>query len=181
MRKRVVLPAVLLAALTVQGCGGGGFATRLPTACPSPGILAEGADLTRYRPGGPQDLTTLEFDARLRGLNGGCAAGRGDRSIEMTLTAAFDVERGAAAEGRSVDLPWFVAVIDRRDETILQRQAFVERATFGRNETRANLQSEPVQLSLPVSESRSAGDYRILVSFQLTEADLALNRRRGPR
>ena len=36
-------------------------------------------------------------------------------------------------------------------------------------------------LSLPVGETRRVQDYRILVSFELTPDDLALNRRRGPR
>lgn len=184
MRVRVVLKAVALpalAALLLQGCGGAGTATRLPTACTMPGLLAEGADLTRYRPGPVQDLTTLEFDAKLTGLNGSCAAGRDDRSIEMQLTAGFSVERGAGSEGRSVEMPWFVAVLDRRNDRILSRQVFVERAGFARNETRASITSAPVSISLPVGEARQAGDYRILVSFLLSEEDLALNRRRGPR
>jgi len=177
MRCGVVLAAMLTASLA--GCGSA--PARLPLACPTPGILSEGADLTRYRPGPVRDLTTLEFDARLSGLSGGCNPGRGDRSIDMQLTASFTVDRGAAAEGRSVDLPWFVAVIDRRDDQVLSRQSFVERFDFGRNETRSTGQSQPVSISLPVSEARRAGDYRVLVSFELSEADLALNRRRGPR
>ena len=97
------------------------------------------------------------------------------------MTAGFSVERGAASEGRSVDLPWFVAVIDRRTDAILSRQGFVERVNFGRNETRSTIDSAPVSISLPVGENRQASDYRLLVSFQLTPEDLALNRRRGPR
>ena len=149
-------------------------------ACPTPGILGDGADLTRHRPGPVQDLTSLEFDARLVGLNGSCRPGRGDRSIEMSLAPSFTVERGPAAEGRVVDLPWFVAVLGPGDE-VLSRQGFVDRIAFGRNETRGTGSGEPVSLSLPVGEGRRATEYRILVSFQLTPEDLALNRRRGPR
>lgn len=178
MRSGFVLAAMMAGLLA--GCGGGPAATA-PVACPRPGLLAEGADLTRYRPGPVQDLTTLEYDARLAGLNGGCRPGRGNRSIEMSLTTGFSVERGPASEGRVADLPWFVAVVDARDERILSRQSFVERVSFARNETRATGSSEPVTLSLPVAEERRAQDYRILVSFELTPEDLALNRRRGPR
>jgi hypothetical protein len=178
MRWRFVLAAVPLLALA--GCGNTSN-SRLPVACPRPGILAEGADLTRYRPGAVRDLTTLEWDARLAGINGGCNPGRNNRSIDVTLTANFTVERGVGAEGRVIDLPWFVAVVDNNDETILNRRSFTERVTFARNETRTTVASEPISLSLPVGETRRGGDYRILVSFELTPDDLALNRRRGPR
>jgi hypothetical protein len=164
----------------LAGCGAGS-GTGLPVACPSPALLAEGADFTRYRPGPVRDLTTQEYDARLTGLSGTCAPGRGNRSIEMQLSVGFSVDRGVAADGRAVELPWFVAVLDRRDDTILSRQEFTESIGFARNETRTSFQSAPVSLSLPVGEGRSPQDYRILVSFALSEEDLALNRRRGPR
>jgi hypothetical protein len=175
---RFVLAALPL--LTLMGCGNAGD-SRLPVACPRPGLLAEGADLTRYRAGLVRDLTTLEWDARLTGLRGGCNPGRGNRSIELTLTAGFTVERGASAEGRVVDLPWFVAVVDANDERILSRRSFTERVNFARNEMRTNVESGEINLSLPVGENRRASDYRILVSFELTPEDLELNRRRGPR
>ncbi|MFC7541735.1 hypothetical protein ACFQU2_22785 [Siccirubricoccus deserti] len=99
----------------------------------------------------------------------------------MRLVANFTVDRGAGAEGRVFDLPWFVAVLDRRDDQVLSRHSFVDRIAFARNETRASGESEPVTISLPVSEHRRGGDYRILVSFELSAEELALNRRRGPR
>jgi hypothetical protein len=179
MRVRLVLAAAL-AALPLAGCGGDG-APSLPVACPRPGILADGADLTRWQPGPVRDLTTLVFDARLTGLNGTCRAGRRDRSIEVALTPAFAVERGPAGGGaRAAELPWFVAVVGPGDE-VLQRRGFVERLAFSRGETRAAGEAEPVRLSLPVGEGRRAADYRIFVSFELTPEEVAVNRRRGPR
>jgi hypothetical protein len=185
MRVRLV-PAVrvaasaIAAALLPAACGSSDR-TALPVACPRPGILADGADLTRWQPGPVRDLTTLVFDARLTGLNGTCRPGRRDRSLEVTLTATFAVERGAAGSGaRVAELPWFIAVVGPGEE-ILQRQSFVERLAFNRGETRAAGETEPVRLSLPVGEERRATDYRIFVSFELTPEDVAVNRRRGPR
>lgn len=171
------LPVLLL--LSLAACGGANDVAA-PIACPTPGLLRDGADLTRYRPGAVQDLTTLDFDARLTGLSGECRAGRRNESVEMLLNAGFSVERGVAASGRSVDLPWFVAVLDP-DGGVLSRQAFTERVAFNRNETRLTGTSERVTVTLPVDDRRRAQDYRVLVSFQLTEAEVTLNRRRGPR
>ena len=178
MRVRLVLAAAALAVLPAA-CGGDG-PPLLPLACPRPGILADGADLTRWQPGPVRDLTTLVYDARLTGLNGSCRAGRRDRSIEVTLTPAFAVERGPAGGGRVAELPWFIAVVGPGEE-VLQRQSFVERLAFSRGETRATGEAEPVRLSLPVGEERRATDYRIFVSFELTPEEVAVNRRRGPR
>ena len=183
MRVRLVLAvAAALAALLPAACGGGtSGGTPLPVACPRPGILADGADLTRWQPGPVQDLTTLVFDARLTGLNGTCRPGRGDRSLEVALTPSFSVERGPAGGGaRAAELPWFVAVVGPGDE-VLQRRTFVERLAFNRGETRAAGEGEPVRLSLPVGEERRATDYRVFVSIELTPEDVAVNRRRGPR
>jgi hypothetical protein len=179
MAMRRVLGAVLPIALVVA-CSSNP-PSRLPVACPTPGLLAEGADLTRYSPGPVRDLTTLEWDARLAGLSGGCNRGKDGRSIDMVLTVGFQVERGAGADTRVVDLPWFVAVVDNRTDQVLSRQTFVDRVSFARNEGRISGQGEPVSLKLPVGESRGAKDYKILVSFVLTPEDLELNRRRGPR
>ncbi|MBK1659146.1 hypothetical protein [Paracraurococcus ruber] len=175
---RFVLAA--LGILALAGCGDTSN-SRLPVACPRPGLIADGADLTRYRPGAVRDLTTLEWDGRLTGLSGGCSPGRNGRSIDVTLTPAFVVERGAGTEGRVVELPWFVAVVNAQDERILSRRSFLDRVNFARNETRVSVEGGAVTLNLPVSETRRANDYRILVSFELTEDELVQNRRRGPR
>jgi hypothetical protein len=176
-RRRLVLAALLPAVLAA--CGG--TPSRLPVACSTPGLLSDGADLTRYRPGSVRDLTTLEWDARLSGLTGGCDRGSDNRSIIMTLIVGFEVERGGSSDTRVIDLPWFVAVVDAKTDQVMSRQTFVDRVSFSRNETRISGQSEPVKLTLPVGENRKAQDYKILVSFALTPEDLELNRRRGPR
>jgi hypothetical protein len=178
MRGRVA--ATILAATLLAACAD--TTARAPIACPRPSIPADAADLTRYRPGAVRDLTTLEFDARLNGLEGGCRPGRREEGVVMEVTPNFIVDRGAAAEGRAVDLPWSVAVIDdRTGEPLGRPQRFRDTAVFRPNETRAGFNGQTVSINLPVSESRRATDYRVLVFMQLTEEELALNRRRGPR
>lgn len=183
MRDGLVLAAALAPLFLAAGCaGGGGTAGPAPIACPTPAILADAADLTRYRPGPVRDLTTLEFDARIAGLEGGCRVARGGQGVEMTLATRFTVERGAAAQGRVVELPWAVAVVDARtEEPLAPPRRFLERIAFGPNETRTTVTSEPVSITLPAGEGRRVLDYRVLVFLQLTEDELALNRRRGPR
>ncbi|MBX9697846.1 MAG: hypothetical protein K2X74_00360 [Acetobacteraceae bacterium] len=167
-------------ALALAACGGG--APSAPIACPRPSIPADAADLTRYRAGPVRDITTMEFDARLNGLSGGCRVGRRGESIDLLVTPAFVVDRGPAAAGRLVTVPWMVAVLDgETDEPLGRPQPFVTTVGFGPNETRASVNGQSVTIALPVSETRRATDYRVLVMLQLEEDELAHNRRRGPR
>jgi hypothetical protein len=161
----------------LAGCDSG--VTRFPIACPKPAILAEGADLTRYRPGAPTDLTGLESDARLVRVEGEC--GRGQGGVDVQLAVGFVIDRGPASHSRTVDLPWFVAVVDNRDQQVLSERSFVDRIMFNPNETRASRLSQQVEVSLPVGEGRRPQDYTIYVSFRLTPEQLAFNRRRGVR
>jgi hypothetical protein len=155
--------------------------SRFPLACPTPSLIADGADLTRYVQGGPRDIINLDYEARISGLAGGCNRGKNGISVDMLLTVGFQVERGPGAVSQVVTLPWFVAVIDSTTGQVLSRQTFVESVSFPRNASRIDGQSEQVTINLPVTEDRKAKDYRVLVAFELKPEDLELNRRRGPR
>ncbi len=177
MVMRLHIAGVLGALALLAGCGAD--TTRYPIACPRPAILAEGADLTRYREGAVPDVTSVETDARLARVQGGC--GRGRNAIELRLAVGIVTDRGPASRARTVDLPWFVAVVDNRTQRMLSKQNYVERVGFNPNETRTTILSQEVDVTLPVGNGIRAQDYTIYVSFQLSDEQLAINRRRGLR
>ena len=174
--RRWLIPALagLLAACS------GGTDDLPPAACPRITILAEGADLTRFAPGGGQDLTAMVADARLQGLNARCDYGRRGRSVEVNLTVTFEVERGPAARG-PVALPWFIAVTDGDDQRLIERRAYEIGVDFRANVNRTSTTSPPIRMSFPIGDGRRVSDYNVRVSFLLTEQELAYNRRRGTR
>ncbi len=150
--------------------------------CPRIAILADGADLTRFRDGRSRDLTAMVADARISGFQARCDyASRDRRALDVRVTPSFEAERGPAAEGRVVDLPWFVALSDANDTTVLERIAGTTRLTFAPNTTHATGTGRTVQLTLPLAEGQRAQDYIVRLSFQLTREEVALNRQRGPR
>jgi hypothetical protein len=173
----------LLAASLLGGCGiFDAPADTGPAPCPRIAILADGADLTRFAPGAPRDLTTQVLDARIVGFNARCDwASRDRRALGITVTPLFEVERGPAAEGRVVDLPWFVALSDPTDSQVIAREAYTLRVTFPANVQRAQQQGQRVRLTLPLPAGQRAAEYNLRISFQLTPDELALNRQRGPR
>ena len=170
----------LLAGLAVTACGGPRMDDLL-VPCPSLVLPADVADLTRHQPGSQPDLSTLILDARVTGIDGSCRRGRRDQSLDSTIAVRFQMDRGPAATTRAVQLPWFIALLDTRTNQVVSRQSFVMNGQFAVNTTRANVTSQSVEIAFPVSAERRVQDYRVLVGFQLTEDEVALNRRRGPR
>ncbi len=176
MRALMVLALALLAACS------GPRAEDLLVACPEPGLVPDMVDLTRYRDDAAPDLTNLVIDARLIGIaNGRCRPARDDRSISVQFGVIVQADRGPGAAGaRQLSVPLVVGVTDRSGN-LLNRQVVTQALTFPANSTNTRQTSEPIELILPVSETRRGSDYYIVLGFLLTEAELALNRRRGPR
>jgi hypothetical protein len=171
------------ALLALAGCGGLGGGSGSGTApCPRIAILAEGSELTRYRPGAARDLSQMAFDARIVGFDARCDfASRDRRALEVRVTPRFGAERGPAAEGRVVDLPWFVAVTDAGDSDVLERVPATTRLTFPANVGSAGATGAPVTVTLPIGGDRGARDYAVRIAFQLSPDELAQNRSRGVR
>jgi hypothetical protein len=172
----------LAAVAMLAGCGGGGssFSNAPPAPCPRITILADGADLTRFRPGAVPDITSMTSDARLIGFNANCDYTRGRNGVNVRISAVFDVERGPVATVPRVSLPWFIAVTNATDSEIIERRDYVTPAVFEGNANRVRIASNPVVLSFP-AEERLVENHNVRLSFQLTPDDLAVNRRRGPR
>jgi hypothetical protein len=179
---KALLPALALP-MALAACGGPRQPAPVGGApCPRIAILADGADLTRYREGAGRDLTAMVVDARVTGFEARCDFAGSDRGVlDVRIVPRFEAERGPAATARSVDLPWFVALSTADDSDVLARIAGTTRIAFAANVPRGQGAGQPVLLSMPLTGGRRATDYVVRVSFQLTPEELALNRQRGVR
>ena len=170
---RLAAPLALLALLA--GCGDGTM--KFAPACPQISLLGEGADLTRFA-GTGRDVTDRVLEARLTGVEGACRAGRNDEVV-TTLKVQAELRRGPAAQGRRLPLPYFVAVLE--GDRILDRKDFVLEANFPANVDGIRLAGEELELRFPNTAERGAARYRVVVSLQLTQEELAFNRRAASR
>ena len=171
------LLAVLGACGGAAGCGGA-VSDRFPPACPHAGILADAADLTRYRAGaGGHDLTDMVLDGRITGVSGVCS--RNGRDTDVTVAVSMQLARGPAAGARATEVPFFVAV--SRNGEVLDKQIYRVVPGFASNADRTRLTTDPVTLTLPTRPSQPGSSFDVVVGFQLTPDQVAFNRRRGPR
>ena len=120
---------LLLPVLLLAGCSSNKNA--FAPACPRAAILADAADLLRYRDGGGRDLTDLVLSARILGVSGDCKPGETSRQLATQMQVTFEVTRGPAMGQRDVDMMLFVAVSDQ--DQILDKKLFPVHVVFPSN------------------------------------------------
>ena len=168
---RLAVPAVALAAILLSGCSGG--EAKFAPACPQMALLAEGADLTRFA-GPGRDVTDRVLEARIAGVEASCRSGKGG-DVMARVKVHADIARGPAARGRAAQVPYFVAVMD--GDRVLDRREFVLDGNFPANVDTLRVSGGELELRFAGAGDSGAAGYKIIVSLQLTEEELAHNRR----
>ncbi len=170
--------AIPLAALMTLTACAAPKPTEFAPSCPRVAIVADAKDISRYRPGGGQDLTDLVLDGRIVGFKGGCE--REDaNNVRTTLTVNLQMLRGPASAGRRGQISYFVAVRD--GDRLLDKQTYNLGVTFPDNQDQMQITGPETALLVPVNKDKSAAAYDVLVGFVLSADELALNRQRGAR
>jgi len=171
--------AVLLLGACSGGSGTPNLLQNATAPCPRIAILADAADLTRFRPGGGQDLTAMELNASLSGFQAKCDYAPRQAGLDVTLTPNFKAERGPAAQGRAAEIPYMVAVVDDGNH-VLSRATYNMQVEFPPNVSRTRNEGEELSIRI-AGQPQQAAQKRILLGFVLSPEELAMNRRRGPR
>ncbi len=155
-----------------------------PPPCPRVSVLADAANLTRFRPGEGRDLIDVSYDGRIDAVQSQCEyewhekTGAGSVTVEVTLAVA--AERGPANRDRRGDFPYFVSITDA-GRNVLNKQTFTLVVDFPGNRTLMRALDAPVVLEIPLKADEPGTDYQIFIGFQLTAEQLEYNRRRAPR
>ena len=169
-----LLPATLLAATLLAGCSSS--TAKFAPACPQLTLLAEGADLVRFA-GAGRDVTDRVLESRVAGVEASCKPGSKDEVVAV-LKVSADIARGPAARGRVAQVPYFVAVMD--GDAVLDRREFTLQTDFPANVESLRVAGGELELRFPGAGDNGAGRYKIIVSLQLSEEELAYNRRAAP-
>jgi len=142
-------------------------------ACPRLGIVADAAELVRYREGAGRDITDQLLTAKFSDVSGNCRYDKASANVDMKVSIV--AERGAAMHEPGAEVEYFVAVTGPGDE-ILAKENFRSRLEFG-GRNRAGIVEELAQ-RIPMPSDTDGSGYSVLVGFQLTPEELANNRRR---
>ncbi len=173
-----LLPSFLLSGLLgglLSGCGPQNPDAFAP-ACASVGLLAEAADYTDYGADGfaRPDLSRLVSHGSIVGVSGHCSNAAGGTALHTVVQVQMAIDRGPAAAGSSLDIPYFIAVT--LDGAVVSKLPLAARAQFPDNGDKVLVKTDPVALDLPVTRRRPGSAYRIEVGFQLSEQQLDYNR-----
>jgi len=160
--------------LLLAGCGAFQEANTFAPPCPRPMILRDANDLFRYR-GRGRDVTDSVLEGRVTTISGSCKRD-GNDAVTATVNVGIELTRGPAATSRVADVAYFVAVSE--GERVLDKQVYQLRAEFPENTDRLRLSGDSVDLRLPVTDKKTAAAYTVTVGFQLSPAELQVNRQR---
>lgn len=160
--------------LPLAGCGEDDSQVFAPS-CPDMHIPAEVADYYNYAAKGPT-FDHLVTHASISSLNGDCLA-QGRKDLRTRLGIHMVVQRGPAATGNTVSLPWFIAVV--HNDRIVGKHVFDQKVIFPAGQDAVAVDTRLATVDLPIKPSTVANDYRFEVGFQLTATQLAYNREHG--
>ncbi len=147
--------------------------------CPRVAILADAGRVVKFRPGQPETAENVVFSGQMTNVTIKCKY-RDQLLTEMEadVVVTMVLQRGPAMQGNLAEFPYFVSVTDRRG-TVLQKREFPIRVNFGGDAAVEHTETSWQYYRL----QRGFGgiEYENWLGFQLTDQELAFNRRTSVR
>jgi hypothetical protein len=162
-RARAAAAAALVGLLALSGCSwlSSSSASKKAEDCPTAVILRSLANTAVFGPGSDRRPDNVAFYGILSEADLKCEYTGGD--VKIVLDAVIVGERGPAAQGDAVDLPYFVAVTGP-DQTVLDKKPFAVRIAFEPTQKRAGV-TDHIEETIPLA-GRKPADLNVLLGFQ---------------
>lgn len=168
------LLALALIAGSLGACSSSAQDAQQQRFCPPGVIVTDAANLVRFRPGHGRDPTDVQFQAEIGKVETRCSFSKSGVSVEMRV--AIGVVEGPAAQNRTAQLSYFVAIIGPGRQVAARRE-FPADYQFTGNRNRVFGLEELTQVIPGVTDVQAQG-YQIAVGFVLTQDELTYNRQR---
>ncbi|MDY0243000.1 MAG: hypothetical protein VB101_01885 [Rhodospirillaceae bacterium] len=173
MRISTGLIPALASLLLLAGCST--FEKRTPPPCPRISILADAANMTRFKAGTGRDITDVELLAGIASYKGSCTYNIDTRIMTVVFQLGIDAERGPAMSGRTTSLSYFVAMpafYPKEDA----KQVMSVSMTFPENSNRIKVVDEEVSVDFAISDFKELPRYEVFLGLQLDPEQLEFNR-----
>lgn len=144
--------------------------------CPKIEIVDELSSFSDFN--GSMRDNNLISRVNLSQVESSCSIQRKQVAIDLKL--AFNGELGPRAKMKSSDKPFFsypfFVAVTNQNGVILAKEVFAASMTYERNE-QTHTYFESLRQLIPISNADHARRFRVMIGFQLTEDQLAYNRR----
>ncbi len=149
--------------------------------CPNYWLVSDAASVVKFRQGPGRDLTDVDYEGEIVGVQLGCISNIDKRTRTGTMivdvTVRFDAARGPANRDRKARFDYFIRVLDP-NRKILKGEDLSVVINFPGNRTRLQFRSSPLTLELPITSKWPPSYYRIFAGFKLTRKELDFNRKK---
>ncbi len=112
------------------------------------------------------DPATLVAVAVMQKVDGSCTYG--DKGVDVTFDLSMDAQKGPRLGGNKISVPFFVSVVSAEDKVLAKEMMTAEFSFEGENKT--TTLDQPLHIFLPLAKDEDAANIRVLMGFQLTEA-----------
>ena len=170
---RFAIAAPLALALALGGCGGPSTKEQAAaTYCPSPFLVQDAQNLTRFKAGPGRDPRDIAFQAALTGTAVTCELGR--NKMEVSLKLRVTVDAGPSVAPGTTSVPYFVRLLNGAN--VSEGQDFAATFKLSTGSPRG-ASIEEITLTLPYNDPAELGAYRVAVGLKPTPEELEYNRR----
>jgi hypothetical protein len=149
--------------------------------CPEVSILADAANLTRFREGPGRDLTDSLYQSQIKSVDSSCKyifdEDTGEGRFVLRIIPTIDISRGPANKNGRAVFDYFVSLTSASRD-VLSKQSFPIRAEFRGNRTHLRFSDIPVFVDIPTDPQNKNTAYHLFVGFQLSRNELDYNRKK---
>jgi hypothetical protein len=135
--------------------------------CPQVAVLQQAQTVTQFLPG-RTDVAAQITTAQITGVAGACVTAHDASVLRVTFRAGFVASNGPANHGKTLQLPYFVAL--SHGDHIIQKHDYTVTLHFNGNASTAQATSKPV--TIEVGNVDSSQNVQVLVGFEMTPEEL---------
>ena len=170
----VAIGAGMLVPLLLGGCSLFGKDKTPP--CPRVSIFGDTAQRLQFQPGPGRDASDVVWSVDMVDYDGTCSFSSKNTIATVSFVLRIAATRGPAAPAgdASLQVPYFVAVVDRQ-QNIISEETFNAKFTFASGRRRIAIGDE-LEQRIPLNGFNST-DYEVLVGLKLDADQVEYNRK----